>query len=396
MSKKAILVLEDGTVYEGEAFGADTTTYGEVVFNTSMTGYQEMLTDPSYAGQILVPTYPLIGNYGINESDFESKQIQVRGFVVREYCPQPSHWQSTRTLHEFLLAYGIPGISGIDTRALTRRLRLSGVMMGILTSEITIEEASEELKNLPRYDSVNFVRQVSTEKPYDWQPNAPATTTVSRKSRGLARPSFPLKGENKETVLSLWKNEGEAKQSHIVVLDCGLKYNILRILTQLGCRVTVIPCTTSPKDVLALNPDGILLSPGPGDPALLEDITHTARELIGRKPIMGICLGHQLIGKALGAKTFKLKFGHRGGNHPVKDLATGRVYITAQNHGYAVDADTLKGGLEVSHINLNDGTVEGLRHRDLPILSIQYHSEASPGPWDNMYLFERFLEMVKG
>jgi carbamoyl-phosphate synthase small subunit len=377
MAKKAILVLEDGSAYEGEAFGAKSTTYGEVVFSTSMTGYQEMLTDPSYAGQILVPTYPLIGNYGINESDFESKQIQVRGFVVREYCPRPSHWQSTRTLHEFLLAYGIPGISCIDTRALTRRLRSSGVMMGILSSEMTIEEASEELKSLPKYDSVNFVHQVSTEKSYEWQSSMPATANLI---------SSPLKGED--------KGEGEAKQPHIAVIDYGLKYNILRLLSQLGCQATAIPCTASAKDILALNTDGIVLSPGPGDPALLDDIAETVGNLIGKKPIMGICLGHQLIGKALGAKTFKLKFGHRGGNHPVRDLATGRVYITAQNHGYAIDADTLKGGLEVSHINLNDGTVEGLRHRDLPILSIQYHSEASPGPLDNMYLFERFLEMV--
>jgi carbamoyl-phosphate synthase small subunit len=378
MARKAILVLEDGSVYEGEAFGAQATTYGEVVFDTSMTGYQEMLTDPSFAGQILVPTYPLIGNYGINETDFESKQIQVRGLAVREYCLQPSHWQSTRTLHEFLLAYGIPGISGIDTRALTRHLRLEGAMMGMVTSEMTVEEALEELKTLPRYDVTDFVHQVSTEKAYEWQSNAPATVNLV---------SSPLKGED--------KGEGEAKQSHIAVIDYGLKYNILRILSQLGCRATAIPCTASAKDILALNPDGIVLSPGPSNPVLLDDITDTVRQLIGRKPIMGICLGHQLIGKALGAQTFKLKFGHRGGNHPVRDLATGRAYITAQNHGYALDADTLKGGLEVSHINLNDGTVEGLRHRDLPILSIQYHSEAAPGPLDNMYLFERFLEMLR-
>jgi len=380
MAKKAILVLEDSSVYEGHSFGAETTTHGEVVFSTSMTGYQEMLTDPSYAGQILIPTYPLIGNYGISESDFESRQVQVSGFAVREYCSRPSHWQSTRTVHEFLLAYGIPGISGIDTRALTRRLRSSGVMMGIITSEMAAEEASKELKSLPQYDLTDFVHQVSTDKVYEWQSNAPSTANLI---------SSPLRGED--------KGEGEAKQSlKILVIDYGLKYNILRILNQLGCQVSAIPCTASVKDILASNPDGIVLSPGPGDPALLDDITDTVRELIGRKPIMGICLGHQLIGKALGAQTFKLKFGHRGGNHPVRDLATGRVYITAQNHGYALDADTLNRGLEVSHINLNDGTVEGLRHRDLPILSIQYHSEASPGPLDNMYLFERFLEMVEG
>ena len=375
MAEKAILVLEDGSVYEGEAFGAKSTAYGEVVFDTSMAGYQEMLTDPSFAGQILVPTYPLIGNYGINESDFESRQIQARGLAVREYCPRPSHWQSTRTLHEFLLAYGIPGISGIDTRALTRHLRLEGAMMGMFTSEMTVEEALKELKTLPRYDVTDFVRQVSTEKIYEWQPTSkPATASL---------PSLSLRGAS------------ATKQFHIAVIDYGLKYNILRTLSQLGCQATAIPCTASAKDVLALNPDGIVLSPGPSNPALLDNITDTVRELIGRKPIMGICLGHQLIGKALGAQTFKLKFGHRGGNHPVRDLATGRVYITAQNHGYALDADTLKGGLEVSHVNLNDGTVEGLRHQDLPILSIQYHSEAAPGPLDNMYLFERFLEMVK-
>jgi len=392
MAKKAILVLEDGSVYEGYSFGAGDNAYGEVVFDTSMTGYQEMLTDPSFAGQILVPTYPLIGNYGISDSDFESRQIQVRGFAVREYCLHPSHWQSTVTLHNFLQDNGIPGISGIDTRALTRHIRSIGVMMGIITSEMTAEEALRELKNLPKYDFTDFVHQVSTEKPYEWHSGAPAIASRS------PEPFAPRHSEGEKRPKNLAQDklrEGTAKQSRIVVLDLGLKYNILRILSQSGCRVTAVPCTTSAEDILALNPDGIVLSPGPGDPTLLDDITETVKKLVGGKPVMGICLGHQLIGRALGAGTFKLKFGHRGGNHPVRDSATGRVYITAQNHGYAIDADTLKGGLEVSHINLNDGTVEGLRHRELPILSIQYHSEASPGPLDNMYLFKRFLGMVR-
>ncbi len=374
MAKKAILILKDGSVYEGYSFGAEATTYGEVVFDTSMTGYQEMLTDPSFAGQILVPTYPLIGNYGINEKDFESKQIQVRGLAAREYCLQPSHGQSTTTLHEFLLANGIPGISGIDTRALTRHIRTVGVMMGIITSEVAVEEALKELKSLPRYDSVDFVHQVTTEKPYEWQSNMPVIASL---------PSLSLRGAS------------ATKQSHIAVIDCGLRYNMLRLLSQLGCRVTVVSCNTSAVDIMELKPDGIVLSSGPGNPALLGYIVETIRKLLGKKPTMGIGLGQNLIGQAFDAKSLKLKFGHRG-SYPVRDLATGKVYITAQNHGYAIDADSLRGGLEVSHINLNDGTVEGLRHRDLPILSIQYQSEASPGPLDNMYLFERFLEMVRG
>ena len=359
--RDAYLVLEDGSVYHGESMGAVGTTYGEVVFNTSMTGYQEILTDPSYAGQIVVATYPLIGNYGVNERDVESRRIQVAGYVVREQSRHPSHYRSDGAIDDYLASQDIVGISKVDTRAVTRRIRREGAMMGCLTSELSPEEARERLGRAPRYDDVDFVATVTTDEPYAWN------------------------GEP----------EGNALGPHIVVTDCGLKYNILRNLDARGCRATVVPARTTAEDVLDLEPDGIVFSPGPGDPAHLGYAVDMVKGLVGKLPVMGICLGHQLLSRALGAQTYKLKFGHHGGNHPVRDLATGRVYITAQNHGFAVDADTIPAGMEVSHINLNDGTVEGMIHRELPIMGIQFHSEAAPGPWDNEYLFDRFLSMIK-
>ena len=364
MPKRAHLALEDGSVYNGYAFGAsENSAHGEVVFNTSMTGYQEMLTDPSYAGQIVMPTYPLIGNYGINDRDCESRRVQVAGFVVREHSPRPSHALSTSSLDEFLRAQGVAGISGVDTRAITRRLRARGVMMGTITTNEPPGRALARLRDLPGYGEVDFVARVSTPEPYDWTQSTPETGPVEAGRR-------------------------------IVVDDLGLKYNILRILHSRGCEVIAMPAGASAKEILARKPDGVVLSPGPGDPDLLDHAIGTARGILGRVPVLGICLGNQVLARALGGRTFKLKFGHRGGNHPVKDLRTGRVHITAQNHGYAVDADSLPPELEVSHVNLNDGTIEGLRHASLPAMGIQYHSEASPGPLDNEYIFTQFLEMV--
>jgi len=361
MTKRAILVLADGSVFEGNSFGAEKDAFGEVVFSTSMTGYQEMLTDPSFAGQILIPTFPLIGNYGVNPADWESDRLQVRGFVVREECAEPSNYQSEATIDSYLKQGGTPGIWGLDTRAITRKLRSHGVMMGVITSDKTPGQAIEMLRMAPVYGTTDLVKEVSTKEVYDWD-SEDIPETAPR----------------------------------VALLDCGCKFNIMRILRHHGCRVTAFPCTSSAKEMLAINPAGILLSPGPGDPELLDYATETVKGLIDSgKPIMGICLGNQLVARAFGGRNFKLKFGHRGGNHPVKDLLTGRVHITAQNHGYAVDPESIDGsGLEVTHINLNDGTVEGMRHKTKPIFTIQYHSEASPGPLDNTYMFEQFLSMM--
>ena len=360
MHEPAYLVLEDGSIHEGVGFGAEADGLGEVVFNTSMTGYQEILTDPSYAGQLVTFTYPLIGNYGINPQDFESSRIQVSGLIVREDCDLPSHGRSDRTLHEFLESQGISGIAEIDTRALTRRLRSQGVMLGAITTSDP-DAALRRLQDSPAYGDRDYVATVTAPEEYDWAAE---------------------------------DGDLENAEPRILVTDCGLKYSILRQLRRRGCRVTVVPAATPAEELLAMKPSGILFSPGPGDPKMLDYVVDNTRKILGRVPVMGICLGHQIISRALGAETFKLKFGHRGGNHPVKDLADGRVYITAQNHGYAVSPEKLPSGLEVSHINLNDQTVEGFRHKDLPLHTIQYHSEASPGPRDNEYLFDQFIEMV--
>jgi len=356
---QAHLVLADGTTYTGTAFGAVGTSVGEVVFNTGMTGYQEILTDPSYAGQLVALTYPIIGNYGVTPDDFESRRVQVAGFIVKELAEFPSNWRSHGTLDGFLREHGVVGISGMDTRSLTRKLRSVGVMMGALSSEATPDELKQRLSEAEGYEAIDYAAQVTTVKPYVW-PSALETTRY-----------------------------------RIALLDCGVKFNILRSLASLGAETTVFPAHTSAEEILATNPDGIFLSPGPGDPALLGGIVETVRVLSHAKPTMGICLGNQLIGCAFGGHTFKLPFGHRGSNHPVKDLETGRVVITSQNHGYALAPDGFNDPeIEVWQINLNDGTVEGLRHKTLPIFSIQYHPEASPGPADSRGYFARFLQMI--
>ena len=387
----AYLILEDGSVFQGVRLGAQKDAIGEVVFNTSMTGYQEMLTDPSYGGQILVPTYPMIGNYGTSEADVESTRVQVKGFVVREDCDAPSHPLSEGTVDDYLSQNGIPGVSGIDTRAVTRKLRSSGVMMGIITSNGSVSHAMQVLAKAPRYGEFDVVRDVSTDEIYAWEGDAGERSRAYRDLRARALQGGMGRGVKARVA------EGDIREDSIkiVVNDYGVKLNILRSLRARGCEVVVVPDDASASEILRQKPDGVMLSPGPGDPELLDRSVDTARGLIGKVPIMGICLGHQVIARSFGADTFKLHFGHRGGNQPVKDLESGRVYVTAQNHGYAVDPEGLPAELEVSHLNLNDETVEGLRHRDLPIMTIQYHSEASPGPHDSEYLFDRFLKMIQ-
>ncbi len=372
---KAKLALEDGTVFTGEAFGAEIEVTGEVVFNTSITGYQEILTDPSYAGQIVTMTYPLIGNYGVNSEDLESSKPQVAGFVVKEYSDFYSNFRATGGLGDWLRRYGIMGIQGIDTRMLTKIIRTTGAMRGILSArDLDDESLIAKAKKSPAMSGLDLVTRVTTAESYSWDQ--------------VDRTPFALTASVRTPVNGMRWN--------VVVCDYGVKYNILRRLTSYGCKLTVVPSKYSAEQILAMNPDGIFLSNGPGDPAAVRYAIQNLRKLIGKKPIFGICLGHQLLALALGGKTFKLKFGHRGANHPVKNLLTSDIEITSQNHGFAVDPDSLDpSAIEITHVNLNDGTNEGLRHRQLPLFSVQYHPEASPGPHDSDYLFAQFVESME-
>jgi len=377
---EAWLALEDGTVYEGESFGATGEKVGEVVFNTSMIGYQEVLTDPSYKGQIVTMTYPLIGNYGVNPGDLESLHPHVEGFVVREYQRNPSNWRSTGNLDRFLADHGVVGISGIDTRALTRRLRVDGVMRGVICSNAADPDALvAQAKAIPGLVGMDLVREVTTDRPYRWEADR--------------REYVDLPGDEPEKI---WNGFDEPGRFRVVVMDYGVKHNILRNLARRGCLVLVLPADCTAEQVLRLNPDGIMLSNGPGDPGAVQYAIEELKLLIDQKPIFGICIGHQLLGMALGGERFKLKFGHRGANQPVQQCDSGRVEITAQNHGFAIDASTLdESEVELTHINLNDQTLEGLRHRRYPVFSVQYHPEASPGPHDADYLFDRFIASLQ-
>ncbi|HVP18230.1 MAG TPA: glutamine-hydrolyzing carbamoyl-phosphate synthase small subunit [Spirochaetia bacterium] len=363
---KAVLLLEDGTVFHGQSLGAEGEAFGEVVFNTSITGYQEVLTDPSYRGQIVTMTYPLIGNYGMVPGDSESRGAWLTGFAVREASALRSNWRSTTDLPAWLREQKVVGIQGIDTRALTRHLRINGSKHGVVSSaDLDVGSLARRLEQAPRIVGRDLVGEVSCTAPYEW-----------------TEPAFG------DAALP------EARY-RVVVIDCGVKYNILRRLVSSGCQVTVVPATTQASEILSLRPDGVVLSNGPGDPEPLSYAIKTTRSLIGKRPIFGICLGQQILGLALGGRTYKLKFGHHGGNHPVKDIATGRIAITTQNHGFNVDMDSIAHpGTRATHVNLYDGTTEGLENRDMEFFSVQYHPEASPGPHDASYLFSRFTDMM--
>ena len=384
---RAVLALEDGRFFIGESFGATGTKVGEACFNTSMSGYQEVLTDPSYRGQIVAMTVPQVGNYGVNPLDDESTAVHVRGFVIEELSPVVSNWRATGGLDEYLKKWGVPGIQGIDTRALTKHLRTRGAMQACISSELTPEEAVARAKSAPPMAGSDFVKEVTPAAAFDWDPDSTQSHEWTL-----------VKGDGSKVEV----REGNevfkklpAVRHRIVAYDFGMKRNILRRLRQEGFAVRVVPADFPAEDVLAMKADGVFLSNGPGDPAALTYVHANIRKLMGRTPIFGICLGHQMLGYAVGGKTFKLKFGHRGGNQPVQDVRTGKVSITSQNHGFAVDADSLPSDVEVSHINLNDHTVEGLAHKSDPIFSVQYHPEAAPGPNDATYFFRQFAEMIE-
>ncbi len=393
----AILALEDNTVFHGEAFGASGTAFGEVCFNTSMTGYQEILTDPSYKGQIVTMTYPLIGNYGINTLDVESAHPQVAGFVVRELSQIASSWRSEMSLNDYLVQNHIPGIQDIDTRALTKHLRSRGAMKGILTTEpISDPEAVERARQWHGLIGVDYVKEVTCPAPYDWDPEDSLSRRWRIPGTSNAVGGAPCSdGEDHGQGSETYRWSLPPVRYRIVAYDFGIKQNILRRLRQHGFKIRVVPATTSAEEVLKSNPDGIFLSNGPGDPAALDYAVRAVTTLIGKKPVFGICLGHQILGLAFGGRTFKLKFGHRGGNQPVKDLISGKISITSQNHGFAVDAESLPKEVEQTQINLNDQTCEGFRHRELPLFCVQYHPEASPGPHDANHLFTKFGLMIE-